>query len=114
VSDAELWGMVVVLAGAGATLIWRALGVALSGRIKPDSPVLELVSCIAYALLASLVARMILLPIGPLQAVGLSTRLIAAGVAVGVFYALGRSLLAGVVAGGGALALLAGGFAVFW
>jgi branched-subunit amino acid transport protein len=38
--------------------------------------------------------------------------LVAAGVAVGVFYALGRNLLAGVVAGGGVLALLGGGFAV--
>lgn len=112
-SDGELWGAIVVVAGAIATLIWRALGVALSGRLKPDSPVLELVGCIAYALLASLVARMILLPIGPLQATGLPARLVAAGVAVAVFYALGRNLLAGVVAGGGALALLAGGFAVF-
>jgi branched-subunit amino acid transport protein len=105
--------MVVVLAGAGATLVWRALGVALSGRLKPDSPVLELVGCIAYALLASLVARMILLPIGPLQATGLPARLIAAAVGAAVFYAFGRNLLAGVVAGGGVLALLAGGFAVF-
>jgi branched-subunit amino acid transport protein len=111
-SDAELWGTVVVLVGAVATLMWRALGVALSGRLKPDSPILDLVGCIAYALLASLVARMILLPIGPLQATSLSVRLVAAGVAVGVFYALGRNLLAGVVAGGGVLALLGGGFAV--
>jgi branched-subunit amino acid transport protein len=113
VSDGALWGTVVVLAGAIATLVWRALGVALSGRLKPDSPALELVGCVAYALLASLVARMILLPIGPLQATGLSARLIAAGVAVAVFYALGRNLLAGVIAGGGILALLAGGLAVF-
>jgi branched-subunit amino acid transport protein len=113
VSDAELWGLVVVLTGAGATLIWRALGVALSGRIKPDSPLLDLVGCIAYALLASLVARMILLPIGPLQATGLAVRLAAAGAAVVVFYACGRNLLAGVIAGGGILALLAGGLAVF-
>jgi branched-subunit amino acid transport protein len=114
VPDADLWGTIIVLAGAAATLMWRALGVTLSGRLKPDSPTLDLVGCVAYALLASLVARMILLPIGPLQAVGFPARLIAAGVAVGVFYALRRNLLAGVVAGSGALALLAGGFAVSW
>lgn len=111
-SDSELWGVVVVLVGAVATLMWRALGVALSGRLKADSPILDLVGCIAYALLASLVARMILLPIGPLQTTSLSTRLIAAGIAIAVFYALGRNLLAGVVAGGAILALLATGFAV--
>jgi branched-subunit amino acid transport protein len=112
-ADGELWGLVVVLAGAGATFVWRALGVALSGRIKPDSPFLHLVGCIAYALLAALVARMILLPTGPLQATGLPVRLVAAAAAVAVFFALRRNLLAGVVAGGGMLALLAGGFLAF-
>ncbi len=111
-SDPELWGLVVVLAGAVATLIWRALGVALSGRLKPDSPIIDLVSCVAYALLAALIARMILLPIGPLQTTGLANRLIAAGVAVAVFFAFRRNLAAGVIAGGGALALLAAGVAV--
>lgn len=108
----ELWTLIVVLAGAAATFAWRALGVALSGRIKPDSPVLDLVGCIAYALLAALVARMILLPIGPLQAATLSSRVIAAGIAVLIFYLLRRNLLAGVVAGGASLTLLAGGLAV--
>jgi branched-subunit amino acid transport protein len=113
VPDADLWGIAVVVAGAVATLIWRALGVTLSGRIKADSPVLDLIGCVAYALLAALVARMIVLPIGPLQATGLPVRLLAAAVAVVVFYVTRRSLLAGVVAGGGALALLAGGITVF-
>jgi branched-subunit amino acid transport protein len=114
VSDPDLWGIVVVLAGAVATLLWRALGVALSGRLRPDSPVIDLVGCIAYALLAALVARMILLPIGPLQATGLASRMAAAGIAVAVFFALRRNLLAGVIAGGCALALLAGLSAVPW
>jgi branched-subunit amino acid transport protein len=109
-ADDTLWPYVVVLVGAVATYLWRALGVAMSGRIKPDSPFLDLVAYIAYALLAALVARMILLPIGPLQGTGLATRLAAAAVAVAVFFAFRRNLLAGVVAGGAALAVLAGGF----
>lgn len=113
-SDPDIWGFIVVLAGAAATLLWRALGVALSGRLRPNSPVIDLVGCIAYALLAALVTRMILLPIGPLQATGLGNRLAAAGIAVAVFFVLGRNLVAGVIAGGGALALLAGVGAVFW
>jgi len=112
-AEMPAWDFVVVLAGAAATLLWRALGVALSGRLKPDSPVLDLVGYIAYALLAALIARMILLPIGPLQGSALSVRLAATAVAVLVFFVLRRNLLAGVVAGGGALALLSAGSAVF-
>jgi branched-subunit amino acid transport protein len=107
-ADADLWPFVVVLVGAGATYLWRVLGVALSGRIRADSPALDLVGYIAFGLLAGLVARMILLPIGPLQATGLEVRLGATAIATAVFFAFRRNLLAGVAAGGSALALLAG------
>lgn len=110
-ADPELWPYIVVAAGAAATYLWRALGVVMSGRISADSPVLDLVGCIAYALLAGLIARMILMPVGPLQQTGLGTRIVATAVAVIVFYALGRNLLAGVLAGGAALAALAAAFA---
>ena len=112
-SEPAPWEIAVVVAGAAATFAWRALGVALSGRIKPDSPLLDLVGYIAYALLAALVARMILLPIGPLQGTGLGLRLAATAVAVLVFFAFRRNLLAGVLAGGAALALLSSDIAVF-
>jgi hypothetical protein len=87
--------------------MWRALGVALSGRIPERSPIFDWVGCIAYALIAGLVARMIFLPVGPLQAVGLDARLGAAAVAVMVFYAARRNLLLGVAAGAAALAIIA-------
>jgi branched-subunit amino acid transport protein len=106
-AESELWPFAVVLAGAAATHLWRALGVAMSGQLRADSPLLDLIGCIAYALLAALVARLILLPVGPLQGVGLATRLAATAVAVVVFFALKRSVLAGVIAGGATLALLA-------
>lgn len=107
-SDDELWAYGVVLVGAVATHLWRALGVAMAGQIRPDSPVLDLIGCIAYALLAALVARMILLPVGPLQGTGLAARLVATAFAVAVFFLFKRNLLAGVVAGGVALAVIAG------
>ena len=105
--EGDLWPYVVVLAGALATHLWRALGVAMSGQIRADSPLLDLVGCIAYALLAGLVARMILLPVGPLQGTGLAARLAATAVAVAVFFVFRRNVLAGVLAGGMALAALA-------
>jgi branched-subunit amino acid transport protein len=93
--------------GALATYMWRALGVALSGRMRERSPVFDWVGCIAYALIAGLVARMIVLPVGPLQAAGLVPRLAAAAVAVLVFYAARRNLLLGVGAGAAVLAGIA-------
>jgi branched-subunit amino acid transport protein len=98
---------VAVAVGALATYMWRALGVALSGRIRDRSPVFDWVGCIAYALIAGLVARMIVLPVGPLQAAGLAPRLAAVAVAVLVFYAARRNLLLGVAAGAAVLAGIA-------
>ena len=105
---ADYWPLVVVMVGAAATYLWRAVGVAMSGRVKPDSAALDLIGYIAFGLLAGLVARMILLPIGPLQATGTGIRLAATAAAAAVFFALRRNLLAGVLTGGAVLALLAG------
>lgn len=100
------WGPYAAIAiGALATYMWRALGVALSGRMRDRSPVFDWVGCIAYALIAGLVARMIVFPVGPLQEVGLAARFGAALAAIVVFYAGRRNLLLGVAAGA---ALLAG------
>ncbi len=97
----------VVLAGAAGTYLWRGLGVVLSGRINPEGPVLRWVGAVAYASLAALIARMIVLPAGSLQGTSLAARLIAAALALGVFYLSRRSLLLGVTVGGGALVALA-------
>lgn len=97
---------VCILVGAVASYIWRALGVALSGRIDPDGPVVRWVGCVAFAVLAALIARMILLPFGSLADTSVTIRLAAAALALGVFYAARRNLVVGVAAGGIALTLL--------
>ena len=97
----------VLAAGAAATYASRGLGVALSGRIDPESPLFAWIGLVTYALLAGLVARMILLPIGPLQEVSLFARLLAAGIAAGLFFLTRRNLLIGVAGGTIALILLA-------
>ncbi len=100
------WPFAVMIAGAAATYVWRALGVALSGRIDPKGPVFEWVACIAYALIMALVARMVLMPTGPLAETPLPDRLGATALALAIFF-LGRgNMLAGVGAGAGTLALL--------
>lgn len=101
-----LWPFVVMIVAAAATYFWRGLGVALSGRINPNGAVFEWVACVAYALLAALIARMIVLPVGPLEQTALAARVAAAVIALAIFFATRRNLAAGVAAGAGALVLL--------
>ncbi|QQP91828.1 AzlD domain-containing protein [Skermanella sp. TT6] len=111
---ADAWIFVVLLVGAAATYVWRALGVALSGRINPGGPVFEWVGCVAYALLAGLIARMIILPVGPLQETDLGSRLLSAAIALAVFFIMRKSIFFGVTAGTLALiALTVGGVRMF-
>ena len=93
----EIW--LLVLAGAAATYAWRGLGVLLSGRIEPDSELFRWVACVAYAMIAGLVARIIVMPTGALSETLLVERLAACAVALVAFYATRRNLFAGVAAG---------------
>ncbi|WP_085906753.1 AzlD domain-containing protein [Kiloniella majae] len=92
---------------AAVTYFWRGLGVAVSGRMDKDSAVFRWVTCVAYALLAGLIARMILLPIGPLAELGLEQRAGATIISLAVFFLTRKNLLAGVTAGATALVLMA-------
>ncbi len=103
-TDATLWA-VVLLSGL-ATYVWRALGVAIAGKVSPDSETFRLFACIAYAMLAGLIARMVVLPEGILAESPLSFRLVAVGLSVAVFFAAKRNLPLGVAVGVGTFALL--------
>ncbi len=94
-----LWLAAAVATAAAATYAWRGLGVLLAGRIRVDGAAFAWIGYVAYGLLAGLIARMILLPAGPLATTALGVRLAATGVALAVFFAAGRHLVAGVVAG---------------
>ena len=97
VDEVYLW---LLLAGAIAgTYIWRAVGVAFSSRINTEGPVFKWVTCVSYAMLSGLIARMVLLPVGPLAEVPLFTRV--AGMVVGliVFFLVKRQVLPAVGAG---------------
>ena len=95
--QAYIW-IVVVLSGL-ATYVWRALGVAIAGKVSPDGEAFRLFSCIAYAMLAGLIARMIALPAGVLAETPLSYRLVALGAAIAVFFAFRRNLALGAATG---------------
>ena len=100
------WPWLLLLAAALVTYAWRALGVAIGGRIAADGPLFEWVSAVAYALLAALIARMVIDPMGPLEATPLIDRLAGVAVALVTFLLTRRNLLAGVGAGVATLVLL--------
>lgn len=103
-SAATIWWSIL-----GATLVTyasRGFGVLLSGRINTDGPLFRWVSAVAYALLAALIARLLVVPLGPLAATSLTIRLASAGFALAVYLLSRRNLMLGVAAGGAGLALL--------
>lgn len=95
----ELGTWVMLLMAALATYAWRFAGVLLSGRIDPEGQIFRWASAVAYALLAGLIARMILLPIGPLTSTHLIDRFGGTLAALLAYFLFRRSLLAGVLSG---------------
>ncbi len=90
----------VMIAACGlATYLWRGLGVWLSGRLDPRSALFEWVSCVAYALVAGLIARIIVAPSGLLAQTALADRLFACGVALLAYHLARRNMFAGMVCG---------------
>jgi branched-subunit amino acid transport protein len=101
----DLW---VVLAICGlATYLWRGPGVLISAGIDPRSEAFTWISCVAYAIIAGLVSRMLLMPTGVLAETTLLERGIGSAAALGAyFWVTRRNLLAGVFAGALALWLI--------
>ena len=99
--------VILVTCSIGATYLWRALGVALSARIEPESAMFRWVNCVSYAMLAGLVSRMMILPLGSLGETPLSYRLLAMAIALGVFFLARRRMLPGIIAGVGTFVALA-------
>jgi len=103
----DLWLFAVIAAAGLGSYLWRGLGVWLSGRVTLDSPMLRWVTCVSYAMLAALVARMLMMPEGPLAATPLIDRAIGCGIGLVSLFLLKRNTLAAVLIGAGTLALLA-------
>jgi branched-subunit amino acid transport protein len=97
----ELW--LLVLACAAGTYLWRGLGVLLSGRIKVDSELFNWIACVAYAMVAGLIVRIMVMPTGMLAQSLLAERLLACALALLAFYTCRRNLFIAVSTGVGAL-----------
>lgn len=79
----------------------------LSAGMDPRGEAFTWVSCIAYAIIAGVVSRMLLMPTGALADTTLAERAIGAAIALAAYFWLTkRNLFIGVAAGAAALWLL--------
>lgn len=101
----EPW--LLLTACAVLTYLWRGIGVALSGSVNAESEAFAWISCVAYAMIAGLVARMLVMPTGALAETSLLERFLGSAAALGAyFWATRRNLFAGVAAGAAAVWVL--------
>jgi branched-subunit amino acid transport protein len=94
---AEL-ALLVVACGVG-TYVWRGVGLLISGRVRAESEFFVWAGCVAYAMIAGLTVRIMLLPGGPLAQTHLWERLAACAVALAVYFAVRRNLFVGIATG---------------
>lgn len=101
----DLW---ILLAVCGAaTYLWRGPGVLLSAGIDPASRGFTWIACVAYAIIAGLVSRMLVMPTGELAQITAAERLVGSAAAlVAYFWMTRRNLFAGVFAGALAVCLI--------
>ncbi|HMN52321.1 MAG TPA: AzlD domain-containing protein [Xanthobacteraceae bacterium] len=89
--------LLVILAGFLPTDVFRFAAVLFSRRLDEDSEVLVLVRAVATALLAGVIARLVLFPTGDLANVPLYLRVGAIAAGVIGYFAIRKSVLAGVI-----------------
>ena len=105
--EAWWWPYVfIAIAGWLATDIWRWLGVLVGNRLKQESAALTWVRSVATALLAAVIAKLILYPVGELRNVLVEVRLIAVSLGFAAFLICGKRIWVGIAV---ALGLLVAG-----
>ncbi|NQU60900.1 MAG: AzlD domain-containing protein [Rhodospirillales bacterium] len=92
----ELWGILLLV--SLATYVWRAAGATIAAHIDPNGDLVQWFSCLAYGMLAGLISRIVLLPVGILNETPLSDRLAALLVGFAIFFVLKRRTVPSLVA----------------
>ena len=78
----------------------------ISSRVRMDSEFFIWAGCVAYAMIAGLTVRILLLPSGTLAATPLPDRVVACALALVVYFVVRRNLLVGIATGFAALIAL--------
>lgn len=84
----------LIVAASFTTYFWRGFGVLIAARLNRDGVFFEWVSCVAYAMLAGLMARVLILPVGLLDETTMLVRGISMIAGFIVFFALKRNFYA--------------------
>ena len=98
--------ILVILVTSFATYLSRFLGVVSSEKIKETSKIFKWFNCIAYSVLAALIARMVVFPAGELAESGIFIRLFVVAVSVTMFLLTKKNLVYPTVLSAILLALL--------
>ena len=98
--------ILVILVTSFATYLSRFLGVVSSEKIKETSNIFKWFNCIAYSVLAALIARMVVFPAGELAESGIVIRLFVVMVSVAMFLFTKKNLVYPTVLSAILLALL--------
>ncbi len=98
--------IVVILVTSFATYLSRFLGVVSSEKIKETSKIFEWFNCIAYSILAALIARMVVFPAGELVESSIFIRLFVVTLCVLMFLFTKKNLVYPTVLSAILLALL--------
>lgn len=94
-----LWAWMILGLASLGTYLWRGLGVLLSGKISQEGPLFRWITCVTYSMVAALVVRIIVLPVGALSQVSLLYRVIAVGTALAVMMARKNALVPALTTG---------------
>jgi branched-subunit amino acid transport protein len=97
--ESAWWGWAILLLAALGTYAWRGLGVLLSGRLDQNSALFRWITCVTYAMVASLVIRIIVLPVGVLAQVPTGYRIAAAGTAFAIMVFRRNALVPAITTG---------------
>ena len=85
--------ILVILVTSFATYLSRFLGVVSSEKIKETSKIFKWFNCIAYSILAALIARMVIFPAGELAESGILIRLFVVAASVVMFLSTKKNLV---------------------
>lgn len=91
--------VLIIVAAALPTEIWRWLGLAIGWRINPRSEILSFVRATATGIIAAFVAHALFFPTGALAGTPIGLRISALGAGLAAFLACGGHVLIGVGAG---------------
>lgn len=89
----ETYIYLAILLTAFATYLPRFLGVFSSDFVNEEGKLFKFVSCVSYGILAALIARIFIHPVGALEQTSTIIRLLAAGITIVVLFVSKKNVL---------------------